>query len=254
MKTTIELTVPVKWMDLSSKQLEFLAKLLIKGADETEVMTRCFIEFSGLKLIKKIPVEIDHELNYIFKKKGYQRFLLDVDRATGMIQKMDYLINKAELFRLPERIKKYVPVNYSMYGVSLEQYILLDQHYARFIETKDPDLLTRMLAIVYHNPDEKWGDKKLDEMSRRFKRVPLFRKYIIFLWFTGVKAWFVEKYWFVFNSSESSSSDQPADEIIMGLVSALNEGNITLNESILQTDVHQVMFELNRKIERSKDV
>lgn len=253
MKTTIELTVPVTWMELSTKQLEFLSKLLIKGADETEIMTRCFIEFSGLKLIKKAPVEIDHELNYIFKKKGSQRFPLDVDRATWLIEKMNYLVNKAELFKLPERIKKYVPVNFSMYGVTLEQYILLDQHYARFLDTKDPDMLTRMVAIVYHKPDEKWGTKKLDQLVKRFKRVPLFRKYIVFLWFTAIKAWFIQKYWFVFNSAESSS-DQPADEIIMGLVSALNEGNITLNETILQTDVHQVMFELNRKIERSKDV
>jgi len=38
----------------------------------------------------------------------------------------------------------------------------------------------------------------------------------------------------------------------MGLLSALNEGDITHNPAIKATECHEVFYELNRKIEKSQ--
>jgi hypothetical protein len=253
MKATIQLSVPTKWQELTAKQVEFFALMLTRGHSEIEVMTRCFLKFAGLKLIKKDPVPDGSDLFYLFKKPGYRRFFLDVDRATGAIERMRFLVNEVSLFRLPERIKKYVPVDFRLYGVSLEEYILLDQYYIEYTKSKDVVWLDRMMAIVYRLYKETWNIDKHEKWTNRFKRIPLARKYVIYLWYTGLKAWFMHKYWFIYNQPEVHD-DTPADEIIMGLISALNEGNVTLNDKVKATPIHEVLYELNKKIERATNV
>lgn len=250
---TINLTVPVKWSELTIKQLEYFSKMILKELSETELMTLCFLKFSGLKLIKKaIPDKTGYL--YIFKKKGFPRFTMDADQATSCIFKMDFLVKDVSLFQLPAKIKRYQVYDYRMFDVNLEQYLLLDSYYQAFLSSKEVNYLNKMLAVMYHKPGEKWDNEKLPEWEKRFKRVPVFRKYLIFLWFSGLKKWFMEKYWFVFNSGDDTGAAPAPDEIVLQLISALNEGDITHNKEILATNIHEAFFELNRKIEQSINV
>lgn len=246
----VDITVPVKWTELTQLQLEFLTRLILKGVSETELMTRCFLKFADMKLVKKDPVKVDGELCYLYKKKGYKNFLLDVDRATDCIERMRFLVKDVTLFRLPEKLKNCVPVDFRLYSVSLEEYLLLDQFYAAYSKTTDPEWLDKMMAIAYRKKGETWNNEKLKLWAWRFRRMPVFRKYIIYLWFTGLKTWFMSKYWFVYNQPEGNANIPP-DEEVMGLLSVLNNGNITLNKQILTTSVHEVMFEINHIIEKS---
>jgi len=249
----VELTVPVKWSELTVKQVEYFSRMMLKELTETEVMTLCFLKFSGLKLIKK-AIHYKAGYLYIFKKKGFPRFTMDADLATTCIAKMTFLINDISLFALPVSIKKYEAYDYRMFDVNLEQYLLLDSYYQAFLAGKETHYLNKMLAVMYHLPGEKWDNEKLPVWEKRFKRQPLFRKYIIFLWFTGFKKWIMERYWYVFNQGNEISSQPTPDEIVLQLLSALNEGDITHNKEILATSVHEAFFELNRKIEQSKNV
>jgi hypothetical protein len=246
----VDITVPVKWTELTQANLEFLTKLILNEVSEVELMTRCFLKFADMKLLKKDPVNVDGDLCYIYKKKGYQNFMLDVDRATDCIERMRFLVKDVTLFRLPEKLKNYVPVDFRLYSVSLEEYLLLDQFYAAYSKAGDPEWLDKMMAIAYRKKGEAWNNEKLKLRAQRFRRMPVFRKYIIYLWFTGLKTWFMSKYWFVYNQPEGNSNIPP-DEEVMGLLSVLNGGNITLNKQILATSVHEVMFEINLKIEKS---
>jgi hypothetical protein len=249
---TIDIKVPVKWNDLTIKHIEYFSKMMLKKLTDTEIMTLCFLKFSGLKLIKKAILDKEG-YQYIFKKKGFPRFIMDADQATTCIYKMDYLVQDVSLFELPARIKKYDAYDYRLYDVSLEQYLLLDSYFQAFIFNNDISYLNRMLAVMYHMPGEKWNVDLIAQWEKRFKRVPLFRKYIIFLWFSGLKKWIQEKYFYVFNSGDDTGSPSP-DEIVLQLLSALNDGDITHNKEILATNVHEALFELNRKIEQSKNV
>lgn len=75
---TVELKVPARWSELTQNDLEYFTRILLKNVAETELMTLCFLKFTGLKLIKKtIPDE--QGLLYIFKKKGSPRFTMDAD-------------------------------------------------------------------------------------------------------------------------------------------------------------------------------
>jgi len=247
----INLTVPVKWSELSIKQVEYFSKMLLKRMTEIELMTLCFLKFSGLKLIKK-AIKDEAGYLYIFKKKGYPRFTMDADQATSCISKMEFLVKEVLLFQLPAKIKKYNSYDYRMFDVCLEQYLLLESFYQAFLSTDDETYLNKMIAIMYHLKEEKWDVDLLPTWEKRFKRIPVFRKYVIFLWYSGVKKWIIEKYYYVFSSGDDSKSNP--DEIILNLISALNDGDITHNKEILATNVHEALFELNRKIEQSRNV
>ncbi len=249
---TIKLKVPSRWSELTQKDLEYFTRLLLKNTPESDLMTLCFLKFAGLKLIKK-TIPDSEGLLFIFKKKGLPRFTMNSDQTSGCVNKLTYLIQDVTLFPLPGQIKQYIPYDYRLFDVNLEQYLLLDSAYQGYLQTNDITALNRMMAVMYHLPEEQWNVEQLKNREKRFKRIPLFRKYIICLWFSGLKKWIIDKYYYVFNTSESSMQSHP-DEIVMQLLSALNEGNITLNKSILATGVHEALFELNRKIEQSRNV
>jgi len=128
---TIDLTVPVKWSDLTIKQVEYFSKMFLKQMSETEIMTLCFLKFSGLKLIKKAVKETTG-YQYIFKKRGHPRFMMDADQATSCISKMEFLVKDVSLFHLPLKIKGYRCYDYRLFDVTLEQFLLLESFFSDF--------------------------------------------------------------------------------------------------------------------------
>lgn len=253
MMQRIEITVPETWQKLTGDQLEYVSKLLLQGVSETELLTRCFLRFAGMKLLKKDPVNEGENLSYLFQKKGYKRFWLDVERFGIGTERMKFLAGEPSLFRLPVLMKKYRPVDWRLYSVSLEEYLLIDRYYKEYINTRNMVHLDTVLAIIYRLPGEKWDSGKLERWKRRFRRMPAHKKHIAYMWFTGLKVWFINKYWYAYNSSSGGYENTPADEEVLSLVSALNDGNVTLNKQILETGVHEVLYEINQKIERASN-
>jgi hypothetical protein len=249
----INITLPQKWDQLSEQQLEFVSKLLLREVPEVELITRCFFHFSGIKILSKDPVMLDGELCYEFKKSGSGRFPLDIDLTTSIIQRMEWITHEITLFANPARIKRYTGCHFKLYGVTLEEWLIVDQMYIGFAKTKDVKFLDNMLAILYTKPGEKWDTAvSLSDRAKRFKRVPLFRKYLIFLWYTSVKLWLRTKYTYLF-SDAGGKTVQSANDYVMGLLSSLNEGDVTHNPQIKATECHEVFYELNRKIEKSQN-
>ena len=84
------------------------------------------------------------------------------------------------------------------------------------------------------------------------KYVPLWRLEAVFLWWIGVKKMLCKKYPFVFSKDDSPGPATPGDEILMGILSSLNDGRVADNERIKRIDVHEALYELNLQIKRSK--
>ena len=74
----------------------------------------------------------------------------------------------------------------------------------------------------------------------------------VLLWFSGAKRYLQKKYPYVFSTDETGAPVTPGDELMLGMLSSLNEGRIADNEKIRQADVHEVLYELNLKIKNSK--
>jgi hypothetical protein len=250
----IQLKVPTSFGQCSARQLEILSRLLLSGLPETDIKVNCFLKFAGLRLVKSNPELVDGQLCYQFRHKLYGKFILDTDRFADIISRLSWIDQPVTLFDLPEKIGSARACNSRLYGMQLDAWLMLDLLYGRFAETKDPALLDEMLAVVYTRPDELFEEgKHIARNARRFKGVATWKKHLVFLWYTAVKLWLMQKYYYVFDGS-NSGANTPVDEMIMGLISALNEGNVANNQVIKTTDVHEVLFELNRKMEYTKSL
>jgi len=255
----LNITLPGSWAELSEKQLYFVSKLLYMEVPELELLTRCFLEFAGITILSKDPEIVitddatEGELCYWFKKSGTGRFYLDVDMATTLIHHLDFLVTEITLFKNPAKIGKYAGCNFKLYGISLEEWLVVDQMYIGYAKTRRVEFLDNMLAVLYHLPGEKWDEQtNLATRAARFKSMPEYTRYIVFLWYTSCKLWLKGKYFYLFDSSDTGDASQSANDYVMSLISSLNEGNVANNPQIKHTPCHEVFYELNRKIEKAK--
>lgn len=255
----LNITLPTSWAGLSEKQLYFASGLLYNKVPETELLTLCFLHFAGLRLLARDPEIIktetqpDGELCYWFKSPGMGKFYLSVDVFASIIHKLDFLITDVDLFKNPAKIAGYTGCNFKLYGLTLEEWLIVDQMYIGYAKTQRIEFIDNMLAVLYHLPSEKWDETAdLSQRAARFAKVPVGDKYIIFLWYTACKMWLRNKYPFLFETSDSNNEPQSANDFVMGLLSALNEGNVANNPLVKRTPCHEVFYELNRKIEKAK--
>ncbi len=250
----IKLTVPTSFAQMKPWQLRFFVKLMLAGLPVDDIKVRCFLEFSGLHLLKKSPVQINGLAHYIFMKKGHGQFPLDVDRFADMLTRLDYLAETPDLFAPPPKLARSKACNMHLYGIRLDQYLVVDNLYIAYSQTQKTALLNQMLAVFYTRKGDSWDDgNHIARRAKRFRFTPLHQKWIVYHWFTAVKKWLIDKYPYVFPEG-SNSLGSPADEIVMGFIAALNEGRVADNTVIKGTEVHEALYELNRKIEFSKSI
>ena len=259
MSKLLNITLPETWAQLNEEQLYFVSKLMYMEVPELELITRCFLEFSGIIILSKDPEMVitddapEGELCYWFRKSGTGKFCIDVDLSATLIHSLDFLITDITLFKNPAKIGDYTGCNFKLYGLTLEEWLIVDQMYIGYAKSKNIKFLDNMLAVLYTLPGEKWDESTdMDERAARFTSLPEHTRYIVFLWYTSCKLWLKVKYSYLFESSESSESQQSANDYVMTLLSSLNEGNVANNILLKKSPCHEVFYELNRKIEKAK--
>lgn len=245
--SAIHLKVPTSWQEMTQGQLEYFCRKSLMNHDATAVKSLCLIEFAGLKLTKKFLPDL-----YEFKR-GRVRFTLDADRFAHMLYQLNFLDEAPGLFNPPARIKSCDAADSRLYGLRLDQWFVADNLYAAYANTKDTTYLDKLIAVFYTQYGEAWNNgDDLSRRSLRFSKVPLHVKQVVFLWYTGVKLWLMQKYYYVFAGGDGGS-ETPADEVIMGVLRSLNGGHVSNNDKVKATEMHECLFELNKLIEESKN-
>ena len=103
----IDLNVPESWQQLTLNQLEFFCFLLKNKLSNQEIITRCFLQFSGLKLLSEDPILINNEKCYQFSKKGLGTFSISLDMFADALAKLEWITGDVTLFKNPERFGKF---------------------------------------------------------------------------------------------------------------------------------------------------
>lgn len=247
MTERINIYVPTAWDQMTPTQLAYFCQKSAKNNDTLAVQSLCLIKFSGLKITDRILPDA-----YEFKK-GRVRFNLDADVFNDLLTRMDFLQQPCGLISPPAKIKGCLAPNNRFYGLRLDQWLVCDTFFTNYVQSHDVKYLDLMLAVLYQKQGENWdnGDH-VTARSERFSKVPFYLKYWVFLWYTGVKLWLMEKYYFVFSGGTADANQTPADEVAMGVVRALNDGNLSNNETVKGSDVHEALYELDKIIEHSK--
>lgn len=248
---TINLTSPQNWQELTPKQLLFISDLYLNKYEESEFLTRALIGLTGLIPIPHKVEAAEMQLLFSFRTPEEKPFQLTASEMHEMAFRLKWLLDPPGLCTPPD-FMKYIPVNNRLFGVPLEQYLLADAHYIRFAKTKDRSILDKFAAALYRsNENELWSDQSWKKRIPHFTLLSMAELNAVFIWFTGVKAFIMSKYPYVFPGSTGSGAESAPDEQILQLLANLNGGDVTRNRLIMETHVHEVLYELNLKIEQS---
>jgi hypothetical protein len=248
---TLNLTIPQSWKELSEQQLVYISRLIAEKLPAAEILTRCAIHFTGLKLLRQNPVIIKEnqrdKLCYMFRyQKSKQTHFIDLETFADMVNHLTWIESGITLFKSLSQIKGYRSKNFKLYETTLEEYLVADNLYLAYTQTGKEEYINKLTAIFYRNEKDTWNEgKDLSRWEQRFKRVSLGEKYSVYLWFTGVKSWIIEKYPYVFTPSEGGPI--APETSIMGILAALNEGDVVKNPVIKQTYLNEALDTLNRK-------
>ena len=243
----INLELPKKWIDLKQGQLEAVAGFFLRYKDKTEFLTHCFFLFSGWKLLGS-KYQAANEGEYYFRKNKGKPFSIHVEIFRIIVNELSWIFNRFWICSYVPPIRNFTTPNLYLYDVSFERYLAADNHFQIFSASGDPEFLDKMIAVLYRKD---FRQMDMEKEIKRLKGIPLRNKYAVFIWYSGVKTWIREKYPWLYNNQSGTGEENP-DEVFLKILSALNNGDITLNKRILETPVHQALYELNQKIENQK--
>ncbi len=233
----IELTLPRGWHQVKGRELVQLARLYMKYNKKADFLSRCFFLFSGWKPMRKREVVKDGKSQY-WLKKGKQTFYIDADLFTTLVKKLEWVSTGISLPASMPPVRGFQHCHVKLYNVPLEDYLNADNYFNAFTQTGEGRYLHHLFCVFYSR-------------KRWFSRATKAEKYAVFLWFTGVKNYLVNKYPYIFSGNAGSTDIPSPDETILSLLSSLNNGDVTSNKDIFKTHVHECFYELNLKIEHA---
>jgi hypothetical protein len=238
---TINFTVPQGWHELTDKQLRYVYRLLADNYEIDELKTLCFLRWTGTKVIGKQPSE-----KYLLRHDDTYFEVSPVDFA-ALLQSLNWL---AVLPTVPIRIASIVrhhALAADFQGVAFEKFLVCENLYQGFLQTKSDDLLDQLASILY--------PKSSNLLPITFNlRLSAAERINVFYWFAALKEFFASRFP-EFLQPLSSSNDNllgsapnigaQLQEAMDAQIRALTKGDVTKEQEILALDTWRALTELN---------
>ena len=246
----VRLRIPTEYVKLSQKQLVFISRLFLLRYSEAEFLVKAFLYLSGLKLFDKEP---DADGARWFKYKKYRKpFLLTADQVAQMAEKCRFLLEAGEI--KPIRWIQFARArHYRLYNASFDEYLMAENYYFAYIETKKDEHLDNLISVLYRRPWHRWRSKKIQRRARRFRNVDPEIKNSVFMWYIGFRALVPKRCPKLF-SGKKSSGNFSIRNYINGMIHQLNNGDITLNKKLLRQRVWNALDELEQRALQAEEL
>lgn len=247
MQLTLNLTIPKDWQELSDKQLRHVYRLLAGNYSLPQIKTLCLMKWAGLDVLRR------EGSVYIVKHRGetYPLTALQITEANTCIKWLDGVPGYP--VRL-SRIGLHRPVRADFQDVSFGDFLILDNLYQGYLQTKRSDLLAEMAQIMYPT--------KSPLLRRGRGRSSLDREeeICIFYWFASVKQMFAGMFRHFLKPVSTdeglggSPSFQQLQESMNAQLRALTGGDITKEKQVLEMDCWRALTELDAKAKDYEDI
>lgn len=253
MQLTLNLTIPKDWQELSDKQLRHVYRLLAGNYSLPQIKSLCLMKWAGLDVLRR------EGSVYIVKHRGesYPLTALQITEATTCMTWLDgvpgYPVRLSRLrcqklrSSLPngEGGGRGFPVRADFQDVSFGDFLILDNLYQGYLQTKRADLLAEMAKTMY-----------------RAKKITLDREeeICIFYWFASVKQMFAGMFRHFLKPVSTdeglggSPSFQQLQESMNAQLRALTGGDITKEKQVLEMDCWRALTELDAKAKDYEDI
>jgi hypothetical protein len=244
-----KITVPTTWKQLTESQLTFVSCLLLTGNTETELLTKAFCRFAGIRVIRH------YRGVWICTRKRFGTFMLHDWEITDFLQHVSFLMKGVQEITPLEKLRRKKHIDSRLQGTPFRQYLACENYYQAFLHTKNEYYL-RCLAASFYLGRRRFNDAKTARRSNHFKRVSPEELYTVFLWYSGLKEVFAKSFPHFFERT-TLMEGQPAPvpnmrEQINRQIRALHGGDITKLKAVQETDTWQALDELDAKAHEAK--
>lgn len=253
MISSVNLSVPSSWDQLTRRQVEFVAKLFLARLSETDFLTRAFCRFARLKPIGHNRLAQSH----IFRYKG-QKLMINNEDLIWFIRSQSYLLEvtlaKNTIPWLWIRMRRWYGPSNKCYNLTLNEYLHAESALYGYNHSGKPEYLDRLCAILYRpggkgssdaDRRQSFNDFVYLKNARRFRTVDMHKRIAILMFYTGCRAEWAKSFPMLFKSGSTTSEPAfPAPEI-KRMVRVLADGDVTKNSVLLKTPVWEAFEQLN---------
>lgn len=243
----LDITLPTKWGDLTAEQVSRVAYYLSLGLAETEFLVQLAAELADLK-----PRGMRADGAWLFYHRDRGNVALTEEHVAAIAKALKWTLGEVTPMAAP-LLDGYPTPDDALYGILLEQFLTADSACSAYIRLKTPEPLRVLAAALYARGG--FVPERLQAEAQRIKYLPAWQLHAVFLWFMGAKQLLAKRFPFVF--AGSGDPDAPAakgSDVLLGLLSSLNEGRVVDNERLKRIDVYEAFHELNLKIKNTKNV
>lgn len=239
----LKLYIPTKSSELTTDQLLYISRLYMMGYTETEFVVKALLYLAGLKL----SVELKDEPGaYWCTHSSHRRpFILDAEQISELAKRCEFLLQSDE-------VKPFKWIGFArarqfrLYNATFEEYLMAENYYFAFVETKDPIHLDNLIACLYRRPWHRWNAEKIQKRAKQFRNVDPAIKYSVFMWYIGFRSYVPKRCINLFSGKKSKRKFNPR-EYINGMIHQLNNGDITIKDKLLKQSVWDALDELEQR-------
>ena len=245
----LNITLPRTWRELTPAQVSRVAYYLTLGIEETECLVRLGVEFADLKP-RGSRVTDGGDIAYCYYHRTAGNVLLTAEQVTAIAEAMRWVTQEPEPMAAPQLDGLAAP-DAKLYGVTFEQFVTGDGACSAYIRSKSLEAL-RMMCAAFYPRSSRFDPEKVDADARRIAYLPHWQLEAVVLWFIGAKKMLMQKYPALYAEAGEDGPSAAGGDVLLGLLSSLNEGRVVDNDKIKATELHEVFYELNRRIREAE--
>ena len=232
----LDISLPKSWAELSDEQVHYAYKLLAANVPAERVVFYCFIHFSGLQIFKR-------ENQIVFLRQGTKIFpVLDEDLLLAA-QSLDFLGEQPDV---PIRLAEFdghdaVPADFR--GVPFGTYLEVQNYFQGYLQTQNTQCIAQLARLLY------------DGLQVRQPSDLLI--YNMVSWLAALNKYFASEFPDLFRpvTAKGEEDDWPDMKAITEAeIRALNGGDITKTQAVLECDTWGALAELNAKAREAKEL
>ena len=252
--TPLHLVIPTQWNQLTKQQLISIARMWDAGYSETDFLVKSFLILTGLKLYVGDIEQYDTDFHFYTHRSMKKPFIIDTEMMADLCQRCRFLLTPDELYPL-HWIGLSESRHYRLYNASFEEYLMAENFFFAYSETKKEEHLDNLIACLYQYPWQKWNADKIQERAKRFRKLDSAIKTTVFLWYIGFRTYIPKRCKALF-TSKGTASGRPFNprEYINGMIHTLSNGDITIKDKLLSLPCWDALDELEQRAIESQSL
>lgn len=268
-------TIPSGWNDLNKKQLLAITSLINKPIEYMEFKAKVLFAFTGWKLSQSAPEY------YIIKTKKHDFtvalwqiveildamdwFFKSTETKAGKLLHINATITRCTITHFSVNLRKYYGPADRLYNITFGEYLAADNYFSRYMETKEPGFLNKLVATLYRPKDKKYtktgydargdirepfNDNNIEARAKKISKIPEHVKQAILMFFNGCKIALSETFTEVFSEKSGGKNKFGG----LSLVAALSGGDVTKSKIVREQYLYDVMVSLDETTRSHREI